>query len=339
MRRILLATLLSCGLTARVQSANGQPTANAVPVQPEAPFALPLESVTVVATKPSDTAIKSFIETRSAPTYILGRMARWTSRICPQTIGLGEKYAKYVTQRIRDVAAAAGGALNPDLACKPNIEVVFTTSPQELLDNVRKFDPILLGYHHSIHQAYELAKITYPIQAWYTTVSQDIDGSRSVDNGSCGAEGGTSMTVNSAPMATGAGGLASQSSFTTLNLPCAVFVHSNGSRANDGLNSGFFNALIVAEPAKLFDYEVGSLADYITMLALSQPASQDSCQELPSISNLLAPGCASTTSRITDGDLAYLHGLYTLYGGEFLAAQRDHLRYEMKKVLVTDKGG
>jgi len=124
-----------------------------------------------------------------------------------------------------------------------------------------------------------------------------------------------------------------------LDLPCATVVHGTGFRARDGLNSGFFNVLIVAEPAKLFNYEVGSLADYITMLVLSQLASLDSCQELPSISNMLAPDCASTTSRTTDGDLAYLHSLYTLYGGEFMAAQRTYIRDEMYKTLVTDKGG
>jgi hypothetical protein len=122
-----------------------------------------------------------------------------------------------------------------------------------------------------------------------------------------------------------------------LELPCAIVVHSSGFRARDGLSSGFFNILIVAEPAKLLDYEVGSLADYITMLALSQPASLDSCQELPSVSNMLAPGCASTTRRITNGDLAYLHALYKLQDGNFLVVQRDYIRDEMDKALVPDK--
>jgi hypothetical protein len=41
-----------------------------------------------------------------------------------------------------------------------------------------------------------------------------------------------------------------------LNLPYATVEHWSGSRLNDGMNSGFFNVLIVAEPAKLFDYEL-----------------------------------------------------------------------------------
>jgi hypothetical protein len=73
-----------------------------------------------------------------------------------------------------------------------------------------------------------------------------------------------------------------------LQIPCAVAVHSSGSRINNGLSNGFFNVVIVAEPGRLYDYEIGALADYITMLALSQPASLDACQVLPSISNMLA---------------------------------------------------
>lgn len=45
------------------------------------------------------------------------------------------------------------------------------------------------------------------------------------------------------------------------------------------------------------------------------------------------------TSKITDGDLAYLHGLYNTPSGYSLTAQQNEMRYQMKKTLVTDKGG
>jgi hypothetical protein len=225
--------------------------------------------------------------------------------------------------------------VNADPACRPNIEVVFTTAPQGLMDNVRKTTPLLLGYQDNRRQADELAKVTHSIQAWYTTESLDFFGSRVIDGGRCG---GTSIPFQTSQGAVGPGGLSSASGFDTLNLPCAMVTHAiGGSRLNNGLNSGFFNVLIVAEPARLFDYEVGSLADYITMMALSQPASLDSCQDLPSISNMLAKDCASVTSRITDGDLAYLQALYKLMPGDVMSVQRDEMLYQMKKILVTDK--
>ncbi len=288
----------------------------------------------MTAAKPSEETIKSFVETRAAPTYVLGRMARWMSKLCPVTVGLGDKYAKYVSQRIRDVASSVGARVNSDPGCRPNIEVVFTTTPQGLMDRVRQTQPLLLGCHSNLHKADELARVTHPIQAWYTTVSQDMGGSKQIDVGRCGINGGTKLNVTT-DAATETGGAATVGG-SQLVLPCAFVVHVSGSRAKDGLSSGFFNVLIVAEPGKLLDHEVGALADYIAMLALSQPASLDSCQELPSISNMLAPGCASISNRITDGDLAFLHAFYKLPEGNFLAAQRNYVRYEMKNILVND---
>ncbi|HEX4028647.1 MAG TPA: hypothetical protein VHX18_13585 [Rhizomicrobium sp.] len=309
----------------------GPSVASAQPSKP--PFALPPESITVTSVKPSDETISSFVETRNAPTRFLGKMARWRRPVCPLTVGLGDKYAKFVTQRIRDVAAAVGAPVNADPACKPNIEVVFTTTPQAFMDNLRKTGRAFLGYHDSNAQADALAIVTHPIQAWYTTESLDMNGQGQVDSGLC-----SGPSINLLQLASfGIGGLSVQQN-VQLNLTCATAMRWTGSRLSNGYDSGFNNVLVVAEPAKLFDFEVGSLADYITMMGLSQAASLDSCQQLPSISNMLAKGCASAASKITDGDLAYLQGLYRVPTGYSLSGQRDEMRYEMKKILVTDKG-
>lgn len=328
MRHALLALLAGIGLAASAPVAIGQSSLSRLPTPS---FTLPPESVTVTATKPSPETIESYVDTRAKPTYVLGRMARWTKGICPATVGLGDKYAKYITQRIREIAKAVGAPVNPDPGCRPNIQVMFTLNPQILMGNVRKNQPLLLGYHHNEREADELAKVTHSIQAWYSTISQDIHANTYVDDGTCGF-GGTS--VNTEPSSTNAGVVAA----ATI-LPCAVTLHETGSRAVDGLNSGFFNIVIVADPSKLLDYEIGALGDYIAMMALSQPASLDSCQELPSISNLLAKGCTVIPSWITDGDLAFLKGLYGTPSGYSMTAQRSSMQYQMKKTLVTDKGG
>jgi hypothetical protein len=331
-RPAFLAVLL---VSSAVAAQPSQPPQPPQPVQSAKPaFALPEESITVTSAKPSEATIRNFVETRAVPTRFLGKMARWRRQICPLTVGLGDKYAKYVSQRIRDVAAAVGAPVNADPACKPNIEVVFTATPQHFLDNVRKIGPIFLGYHDNSSQADELAKVTHPIQAWYTTESSDYDGSAQVDRGLCN----NSEALNTLPISLG-GDLQNPQGFIQLNLPCATVMHASGFRVNNGHDSGFYNLLIVAEPAKLSDYEVGSLADYVTMLALSQPASLDSCQDLPSISNLLDKGCTSAATKITDGDLAYLYGLYRVPSGYGLSTQRDEMLLQMKKILVTDKGG
>ena len=334
MRVIRLVMLTSVALSVGLQASTAQRLSRPA-------FALPPESITVTATKPSDETITRFEETRAQPTYVLGRMAIWTKHrgICPVTLGLADKYSKYITQRIKDVAAAVAAPVNVDPGCRPNVEVMFTLNPHILMDNIRKNQPVLLGYHHNETEADELAKVTHPIQAWYTTISQDPKGDAYIDNGTCsvGGAAGLDTMPYSAPVSADAmsNGVVSGG----FSLPCAVILHGTGYRTGiDGLTSGFFNIIIVADPSKLLDYEIGTLGDFIAMMALSQPSSLDSCQDLPSISNLLAKDCASVPGRITDGDLAFLKGLYRT-GGYSMTIQHDEIRYQMKKALVTDKGG
>jgi hypothetical protein len=341
--RMTSCWIVVASVLATLSFASAQPIApGSVSQQAKPSFSLPPESITVTATKPSDAAIKAYVETRAVETHIAGKMAHWTIGVCPLTVGLRDTFTKYISNRIREIAKAVGAPVNDNPSCRPNIEVMFTLNPQTLLDNVRKTQPYYLGYYNSQVQADQLAKVTHPIQAWYTTTTVDMDGSYQVDNGTCNSRG---MVLNTATPIPSFSDVPNPSTFSgpyssaPTSLPCAIGVRSNGSRLSDGISSGFFNVLIVADPAKLSDYEIGALGDYVALMALSQPASLDSCQDLPSISNLLAKDCPANASKITDGDLAYLHGLYNVPNGYSLAAQRDELQFQMKKVLVTDKGG
>src|SRR3954465_10015092 len=95
------------------------------------------ESVTVTAERARDEQIKSFIQSRAAPAERVGRIARWESGICPIAVGLRPEFLKFVVQRVRQVAADAGAPVRARLSCKPNIEIVFTSAPQALVDNIR----------------------------------------------------------------------------------------------------------------------------------------------------------------------------------------------------------
>jgi hypothetical protein len=104
----------------------------------------------------------------------------------------------------------------------------------------------------------------------------------------------------------GVGGMCS------MNFSDAHGASVTGSRLGDGLRSGLYNVVIVADPTKLGDYEMGALADYIVMPALAQIALPDGCQQLPSVLNMLAANCAQKTSTLTDNDIAFLKGLYKM---------------------------
>jgi hypothetical protein len=277
----------------------------------------PPEGVTVIGQKVPDKDIQDFVRSRAVPTSVLGKVARWERGICPEATGLKSVFTGYVVQRIKTVAAKVGAPVSARRGCSANIEIVFTTKPQVLLDGVRQHHKDYLGYYENSEQADALAKVTHPIQAWYATATIDADGAPHLDT-----------STHSPPIC--------------FDYPlCHIWVNpdkiydAEGTRLHDGLRSGLFNVIIVVNQEKLSDHEIGALADYIAFLALAQVRALDDCATLPSILNLLAPACtsASPTREITDSDLGYLRGIYHMTDDASLGVQQDEIAYQMKQTL------
>jgi hypothetical protein len=279
------------------------------------------ESVTVTGTK-SREVLRGFVQSFAAPTRLTGKMARWSDGICPIAVGLKPAFTSFVTQRVRAIAAKAGAPVNGRERCRPNIEIVFTTAPQTLLNRVRDKQPYLLGYYDNTPQRDRLATVTRPIQAWYTTATQDWNGKVEVDSGKTVGPGleiwlPCSITPG----------------VCLVHLPNAHAVAVTGSRLGDGVRSDLYHVMIVADPSKLRDYEMGPLSDYIAMLALTQITSLDACQQLPSIVNMLAEGCERKADTLTENDMAYLHGLYKAAPDRSLGTQQDQMALSMEQEL------
>jgi hypothetical protein len=268
------------------------------------------------------------VETTTVPTRVADKLARWRVGVCPVFVGLRPQAARFVIKRVKDVAAQVGAPVNDKEPCPANIAIVFTTAPQALLHNIRVRQPILLGYHTNLAQADRLATVTRPIQSWYTTGTQDLDLNRTVDNGRCMGGGVGELELDVADVASGM-----SATPTPMFLPCATAYAVTGNRLGNGLSSELYRVVIVAEPAKLLDYEMGTLSDYIAMLALSQIQPPDNCQDMPSILNLLVPGCSRSAKALTSSDIAYLRALYKITSTATFGVQQDQMMYQMDQSL------
>jgi hypothetical protein len=271
-----------------------------------------VENIIVTAPKQRpEKALTEFIIGHTAPSPLLGKIARWKTGICPLTIGLPAKFNFYIDQRILRVATTAGAPLAPSEPCRPNVLVLATPEPQKLLDYIREKRKALLGFHYR-PQTRRIATMTLPVQAWYSTATEDFRGFVSADLPS-GSLGYGVMSAN--------GEIAGY--------------NTSGSRTGDGLKSEFTTAIIIVDTGKIGGQEIGPLADYIAMLALSQGQYYDTCQEIPTITNLMAPGCSgdSKPAGLTDIDAAYLRGLYKMNAGTSFLGQRGSIAFEMKKDL------
>ena len=219
-------------------------------------------------------------------------VSRWATAICPETYGLAAEMNAFVSARVKAVAASVGApAARPGTVCETNVLIVFTATPQALMDDVREHHQRMLGFHY-FAQAKRLATVTRPIQGWYMT-------------GSGGKHQEPELDDEFAPMPGGAA----------------------GSRLTDGLTSKFVAALIVIDSTKAAGHEIGAVADDVAMLSLAHSTPAKSCSELPTILDLLSPTCPANADPpgLTPYDLAYLKGLYSIEPTEFLAAQRSEI--------------
>ena len=107
-----------------------------------------LGAVPVQAQPVSDSVIGDFVDSHSAVAR-LGKIARWENGVCPSVAGLPPNFVKFITKRVRDVAASVGAPVDPSETCQVNINIVFTTKPQALLDGIRAKKPVMLGYYSS----------------------------------------------------------------------------------------------------------------------------------------------------------------------------------------------
>ena len=281
------------------------------------------ESVTGTGTR-SREVIEKFVASFATPTRMTGKIARWEDGVCPLTVGQQPAVTKFVTQRVKDVAAMVGAPVNATPSCTPNIEIVFTKIPQALLDNIRKHQTDYLGYAESNAQREKLATVTRPVQAWYTTQTKDLQGMSKIDRARRMGEG-IAMPCFTC-IGRGAG--------STEYLPDASYAGITGNRVSDGVRSAFYHIIIVADINGLAGYEAGPLADYIAMLALTQLNSLDTCQQLPSIENMLAKGCEAKAGVLTQNDIAYLRGLYKMSPDRMLLiTQKSEIADRMKESL------
>jgi hypothetical protein len=268
----------------------------------------PTESVTVTGARAREEQIKRFVESFAAPTYLLGKLSRWETGVCPIAAGLRPAALQFIVQRLRDNAKLAGAPVNGKADCRPNIEIVFTTTPQDLLDHVRKDHRIFLGYSRNGAEADRMARVLHPIQAWYTTASTDFAGYTKIDD---------SRTV----------GIDAEELQVAMAMGTVTGLHTR-----DGRRSALYHVIIAIDPAKLAEHEIGGIADYVSFLALSPVASLDRCQQLPSVMNMLVPGCAATADQMTPNDMAFLQGLYKMALDGNLGLQKEGISHEMKKV-------
>jgi hypothetical protein len=274
---------------------------------------------------------RTFVETHAASTAKIDQLARWRDPLCVSVDGLVPEQATAVKARIEDVAKAVGLKLQRP-GCKANIEVVFTSKPQNLLDWVASRDNAVLGFHYP-SQTNALKTVTRPVQAWYMTAtlggSSDNASLAFMNIGSVGATGAVSGSI---------GLPGSNRPPESVDMPGNGTPNSCGGRKfTSCLSSEFKNVLVVVDARHMQGQGLIPLTDYVAMLALSQPKSLDGCESLASVIDLYAPApCPGRggPDGFTPADAAYLTALYAMDPQLRRTEEQSEIAERMSKMLV-----
>ena len=219
---------------------------------------------------------------RNVPLWIGGRRS-----ICPLTIGLSPGYNAFITERLRALATYVGAPVQPGPQCEYNVEILFTSNPQEAMDEVFKWATVYFRSRYSGGMR-DLIKFRsdHAIQGWYLM----------------------------------GGGLSSNLALSDLDvLPVWPQITQNhvssgrtGTHLSGGPVSGIGVVILVVDTTKVVGYTIGTIADYLAMLTLSVVQLPDHCDPLPSILDLMSSSCGAREmpTAITAGDLAFLKALY-----------------------------
>lgn len=274
LRTAVCVILILCTAPDWAAGANGR--------QDSAPDSSTLTEVIVQATKPLNKrtltrAARKFAQSHESLNPRSAQISHWVTPVCPVTRGLEPRYDEYVSHRILTVAHEVGAPSSTAKHCRANVWIVFTRDPQAQLDRVARKWPTLLGY--TTGSLKKLATVRFPIQAWYVT----------------GTAGALDQTAQ-------------------LDSAFDVIVNNEGrypSRFKDVVSRIGF-VLVVVNPAKVADYSLDTISDYLAMVVLTR-TSLNGCNVFPSIIDLLSPDCGSRErpKLLTEADKAFLKAMYS----------------------------
>jgi hypothetical protein len=137
-----------------------------------------LQSITVEAQRDRavlERRVKTFVSgITTAP--MQESLAQWQKEIpiCPEVAGLPAEDGEYVLSKVSEIARTAGASLAPEI-CSPNLHIVFSSVPDEIIAEWSARTPWMFG-HAGGGKIRQFIKSTAPIRVWYNTTFFDGHG-------------------------------------------------------------------------------------------------------------------------------------------------------------------
>jgi hypothetical protein len=252
----------------------------------------------VVTAQELEQAARTFAREVSAPPSREDQLARFEHRVCPGVVGLGQRQAQFIADRI------AQRALEVDLdvggsGCKANVLVIVTTDAEGTARAIAEEERFLManyGLRENLNTRGEAAladfiNVARPVRWWHVSQTETLDGD---------------VLGHTNPYGRMLGPDAQEFRGAEVTRPRSM---GFGRLSRQTLQS-VRNAVIVVDARRAGQVRLDALADYIAMVTLAQTEPDANTAGYDTILNLFS-AAPNGEDGMTAWDLAYLQGLYS----------------------------
>ncbi len=210
-------------------------------------------------------------------------LPRWKVPVCPQVIGLPQQEGEFILGRMSEIARTAGIALAAE-QCRPNLYIVVTPDPRQLLQNTTEPNRLLMFGSETPSVIDEFIATPRPVRVYYKTSMAS----------SLGLPLGDTHPV---PPPDSFHPRTFQQNNTSAHLTADVIYN-------------LANVVAVADQTRLKGISRGQFADYVAMVSLADVKPGAKLGDAPTILRLFDGAPEDAPAGISDWDLAFLKSLY-----------------------------
>jgi hypothetical protein len=256
-------------------------------------FALPIlarsaepDTVTIEANKERELKrqISKFVA-GAVFTYMNDSLERWNTPVCPLVAGLPKERGEFVLGRVSAIARDAHAPLGSE-HCKPNLYIVVSDNPDDLLKKWSKRDISLFNTCNGMGYVREFMHSRQPIRAYYNARFS----SEGADNNADFLELQGLRFDFSANPCMASGGM--------------------DTRLRYGAVQKLTSVIVVVDSRQTTNINMGQLADYIGMVGLAQIRVEANTGTAPTILGIFRQPHPQLAG-LSPWDKAFLHSLYT----------------------------
>jgi hypothetical protein len=240
-----------------------------------------------------------------------GQLARWSNPICTKTLGLQAAANDFIDTRIRTVANTVG-APSGISGCKPNVIILIAADADGLTKRIVKAQASALStgrWGTDKAALFALQTAQTPVRWFYIAdTEQNLNGAVNISPGVFAAAGiGSGLDV----FDQGAG------------IGPKMWGNVLPSRLSSSGEESFSRTLILVNSHAIDDLQLGQVADYLAMVALSPVRMNASFSGINTVLGLFQ--AAVKPIGLTSWDRDYLSGLYKSASQTSVAGQVSHV--------------